>query len=98
MKYLRKAIPFLAIPLVISCSVAKKSSNATVIRDCTGTYLRMDSKDYLVCNATVLKDVKTGSAVNAVFSKTDKCPELEGVMVCMMYHKNEGTIRIDSFK
>lgn len=85
-----------AFATVLSCATADSKKNATVIRDCTGTYLRIDSKDYLVCNESVLKPFATNAAVSAKFNKITECKEHEGKMVCMMYHENEGLIRINS--
>jgi hypothetical protein len=89
-------ILILAIVLVAGLSAsfttaAKKQ--ATVFRDCTGTYLRMDKTDYLVCNKEILQDVPDGSAVTVKFRKVKKCPPTDEV-VCMMYHEHKGTVKI----
>ncbi len=82
------------IALLLSCATAGLGKTATVTRDCTGTYLRMDSKDWLVCNADILNKYKEGATVSAKFVKTDECPEFADKIFCMMYHENEGLIRI----
>lgn len=83
----------------ITCtSILPASEKATVVRDCTGTYLRVATKDYLVCNNTILKNYKEGAEVTAKFAKTDSCPEFNDKAVCMMYHENEGTVRISEVK
>jgi len=81
-----------------SCAASGAAKKATVTRDCTGTYLRVDSKDWLVCNAEILSRHKEGAVVNAKFIKTDQCPEFADKIFCMMYHENEGLIRITELK
>lgn len=94
MKVLRSSLAVIAMAFLTSCSAAKIDQKATIVRDCTGTYLRIDAKDYLVCNTDILKNYKEGHVVTATFKKVKDCPEFNGIMVCMMYHENEGTIRI----
>ncbi|TXF79162.1 hypothetical protein [Chryseobacterium sp.] len=85
--------------LNIACTaILPTAEKATVIRDCTGTYLRMDKKDFKVCNNAVLKNYKEGVEVTVKFAKTDSCPEFNDKAVCMMYHENEGTVRISEVK
>ncbi len=93
---MKKLLLGIACATLISCATADSNANAIVIRDCTGTYLRIDSKDYLVCNESILKPYATNSAVTASYNKITVCKEHEGKMVCMMYHENEGLIRITS--
>ena len=98
MKILGGVVSALILPLVLSCSTVKNPESAKVVRDCTGTYLQIDKKDYLVCNVDILKNFKEGETVSATFEKTDYCPEFEGQVVCMMYHQNEGKIRVKTVK
>ena len=53
-----------------SCSTNIKHDRlftGTIVRDCTGTYIRVDDKeDYLVCNNEMLSDKKEGEIVSAV--------------------------------
>lgn len=97
MKILKSlSLSVFAVSVLAACNSVppKKSAEATVVRDCTGTYLRINSNDYLVCNSGVLKDYQEGSKVKANYSKTTYCPEKEGQIVCMMYHENKGMINI----
>ena len=87
----------MVLPLVLSSSV-NNPELAKVVRDCTGTYLQIDKKDYLVCNSDILKNFKEGQTVSATFEKTDYCPEFEGQVLCMMFHKNEAKIRVNTVK
>lgn len=78
--------------LIVSCTkVADK--DMLVIRDCTGTYLQYDEKDYHVCNADVLLAYDSGDEVNASFEKIDDCNQ-NGQITCEMFHQNEGWIKV----
>ena len=84
----------------LSCkSVQNSSQKGTVVRDCTGTYLRVgENNDYLVCNSDALKEKKDGEKVSIVFVYTKECAERDGKIMCMMYHENKGMIRVKSIK
>lgn len=72
----------------------ERCDNMTVVRDCTGTYLRVDQKDYHVCNTEKLASFSDGAQVKASFKKVKDCPAREKEIVCMMYHANEGWIEV----
>jgi DhnA family fructose-bisphosphate aldolase class Ia len=80
-----------------SCSKHRMAS-MTVVKDCTGVYLRQDKKDYHVCNDEILSALKDGSEVKASFVKVQGCPAQKDRMVCMMYHENEGWIEVERTK
>lgn len=61
----------------------------TVIKDCTGSYLRYDGKDYHVCNVEVVENYDSGMEVEASFKKINEC-SVGNATVCDMYHQNEG--------
>ncbi|GGG52793.1 hypothetical protein [Epilithonimonas arachidiradicis] len=86
--------------LLFSCAtVHDRLQTGTIVRDCTGTYLRVaENEDYLVCNAEILESKKDGEKVSLVYDNTDKCPERDGKIMCMMYHENKGMIRVKSVK
>lgn len=96
MKHLKSTLAVAGLAIMTSCSVFNVKSTATVVKDCTGTYLRIDKKDYQVCNADILKNHQQGSTVSATYRKVQKCPELDGRIVCAMYHEKAGNIRIQS--
>ena len=98
MKLLKLAYSALFAAIMMSCAAGGAAKTATVTRDCTGTYLRVDSKDWLVCNAEILSKHKEGAVVSAKFERTNLCPEFADKVVCMMYHENEGLIRITDLK
>lgn len=81
-----------------SCSTAVKHDRlftGTIVRDCTGTYIRIDNKvDYLVCNAEILSEKKEGESVSVIYDFEKTCDELDNKATCMMYHEHKGKIRI----
>lgn len=79
---------------LISC---KKENDqiVTVIRDCTGTYLRWEGNDYQVCNPEKISAFQDGSTATAVFKKIKDCnSKASAPAVCYMLHLNEGWIEI----
>jgi hypothetical protein len=79
---------------ILSC---KKVANveATIVRDCTGTYLRFDSKDYRVCNHDKLASYPDGKKLVVSFKKVNQCNgSAADEIVCYMFHENEGWIEV----
>lgn len=86
---------------LLSCtSMNNKSSEiGTIVRDCTGTYVRIAEKgDFLVCNDHLLKSKNEGDKVSFTYEITNNCPEKDGLITCMMYHENKGMIKINTLK
>ena len=68
---------------LISC---KKTGTMTVIKDCTGQYLRFNELDYRICNTETVSHINSGTIVDAAFKKsTGKCDDKIAVH-CMMLH------------
>lgn len=86
--------------LIFSCAtVHDRLQTGTIVRDCTGTYLRVaENEDYLVCNSEILESRKDGEKVSLVYDYTKECKERDGKIMCMMYHENKGMIRVKSVK
>lgn len=97
MKALKATLGILIFGSMICCATAVPKTG-TIVSDCTGKYLRIEGKDYLVCNTDLIKNYREGTSVTATFEKIEKCPEFDGKIACMMYHENEGLIRIKSIK
>jgi len=70
----------------------------TVVKDCSGTYLRLDGKDYHVCNEEKLSSFSSGTNVTATFKTLQNCKALEEKIVCKLYHQNEGWIEVCNLK
>lgn len=86
--------------LLFSCAtVHDRLQTGTIVKDCTGTYLRVgENEDYLVCNSDILASKKEGEKVFVVYDYTKECKERDGKIMCMMYHENKGMIRVKSVK
>ena len=85
------------VTLAVSCK--KQDSDmqtVTVVRDCTGTYLRYQEKDYQVCNLEKLNSYADGAVVLANFRKISQCTgSANDAVVCYMLHPNEGWIEVE---
>ena len=97
---MKKLLLITSVAALLTLLSCKRETNKpmTVIKDCTGTYLRMDGKDFQVCNIGKLTFFSSGTTVNATFKKIDNCKRLEGKVVCKMLHQNEGLIEIVKLK
>ena len=91
-------VTILLLSTVFSC---KKVNNRTmtVVKDCTGSYLRFVGKDYSVCNLDKVAAFDNGTKVKASFRKTKDCSDTgQQIFVCMMIHKSEGWITIEKIE
>jgi len=80
--------------VICSCQKAKNKS-VILVQDCTGTYLRLDSKDFKVCNLEKTEGFTNGTSVIASYRKIKDCNgSAKNVTTCKMYHKNEGWIEV----
>lgn len=97
-KLYSSAIGILLLGIFFGC---KKDNYfaATVVRDCTGTYLRWQDKDYHVCNTEKTEPFENGARVKTLFNSIKECNSpVIGQPVCDMYHQNEGWIEISIIK
>lgn len=83
----------LLILLTLS-SCNKTTRNGKINRDCTGTYLELNDKDYLICNPTMTDSYQDGSSVKVKFESELSCPSNSGSFICELYHKNYGFVKI----
>lgn len=84
--------------LLFSCEKNISTEKVTVVKDCTGTYIRYQEKDYQVCNISKLSPYTDGQLIKVSFNKINSCsnPDVTGAIICMMYHENEGWVDITS--
>ena len=97
---MKKILSITAITLlftIFSCN-KEKCKSMTVVKDCSGTYLSIDGKDFHVCNQEKLSSFSSGTTVTATFKKIANCKALEEQSVCMLYHQNEGWIEVCNLK
>lgn len=99
---MKNFIPFtfiVSIALVLFLSSCDKlETQAIVVKDCTGTYLRINQKDYMVCNYEVLQNHSNGAEIRVDFKTAESCFHLIDLVVCEMYHENEGLIQVTKIK
>lgn len=95
--YLIAILLTLTLSSLISCEKDNNAKSVVVIKDCTGDYLRYDSKDYLVCNRDKLADFDNNTNAIATFKRIETCSG-EPYVVCMMYHQHEGYIEVKSIR
>lgn len=87
-----------AVFALMSCK-KESGEKVTVVKDCTGTYLQINGKDYQVCNLEKTNGFANGTTVIASYKKISKCTgSAADQIVCMMYHENEGWIEVMSIR
>ncbi len=97
MKRLTLLFALFIVLTFISCR-KENTQSATVIKDCTGTYLRMSKKDFFVCNVSITESYKSEAQVLVSFKNVQECNPDENEIVCYMLHENEGPIEISKIK
>lgn len=95
--------PFYIFLVIVLCSFTscKKDSysNATIIKNCTGTYLRVLDKEYKVCNVKKTATFEDQQKVLANFSLTKECKSEDfSGGICAMAYPFEGLINIIDIK
>ena len=95
----RNFIAVIFFLLILSGCSKEDFQNAIVVRDCTGTYLRVTDKDYRVCNLDKVASFPDGAEVTAKFKTIDgdDCDALHDFW-CAMFHASEGMIKIEKIK
>jgi len=86
----------LLLSAILTNCKKESTQTVTVVRDCTGTYLRWHEKDYQVCNLEKVFSFPHGAVVAATFSKIKECNgSAKDEIVCLMLHPNEGRIEVN---
>jgi hypothetical protein len=92
-----KRILAIAIMACIGLSACNKEEQdaMTVIKDCTGTYLRKNGFDYRVCNTEKTLKFNHEARVRVTYKNLKQCtgPEMDAP-VCEKFHHNAGWIEI----
>ena len=92
-------LSLLVLTTLFTSCIKEINKNVTVVRDCTGTYLRMDGKDYQVCNLEKVSPFADGVTVKASFKKLQECNgSARYAIICKMNHQDEGWIEVDKIK
>jgi hypothetical protein len=96
---MKKLLLITTVAALLTLFSCKRETNImTVVKDCTGTYLRIHGKDFKVCNLGKLSSVPAGATVTATLKKIDNCKSLDDRFFCAMFHENEGWVEIVKLK
>ena len=87
-------ISILALVLIAATSCDKSKVRMTVVKDCTGVYLRNNSRDYYVCNAELLEGNSAGDKVKVSYDELEECFGVLEPVACEMLHLYNGKIEI----
>lgn len=97
-----KTIFPLLIVVALTINLACKKSihkEATVVKDCSGTYLKIGGKDHQVCNAESLSSFESGDKVTINYKCLESCDNLLPIpAICYLNHPNEGWIEVLKIK
>ena len=94
---MRNLLLLIVLTFFITCKTKKdavENTTAQIIRDCTGTYIRMNEKDYKVCNEKTIENIESNTTVNLAFKSVENCPVKDDIVMCMMYHETEGFVEV----
>ena len=90
-----KNIFIAAFSILLLASCGKVKRNAEIDRDCTGTYLRLNNRDYMICNPEMVNSYADGSPIKVKYNTISECaPSDPNIIVCEMYHKYFGHVEI----
>lgn len=78
---------------VSACSKDFLTVDATIEKNCTGTYLKIDNKFSYVCNSEVLASYANGQAVSVSYESLEGCSST-GSTVCAMAFSYDSVIEI----
>lgn len=94
----RHLFPAILTLLIILPSCNRKyNQSASIVRDCTGTYLRWRDADYYIVNDDTTDDFNNDDEVNVTFKDVTKNADkitFENESNCMLYHAIEGLVEI----
>ena len=95
MKYL---ILITTLLILFSCSKGPLKVETTLIKDCTGSYLRMEGlKDHFICNDDIVADIENNTIIDAEFILEENCENDTG-FICEMFHEYSEIITITKIK
>ncbi len=91
---MKRLLLLISLPAIAALSCNKvQERQMIVVRDCTGTYLRLNQKDYQVCNTSATDMFAAGTLVKASFKSIEGCSQAPQ-FVCELYHPSDGWIKI----
>lgn len=98
MRILIRVFTFMVISLLVSCN-REFNQPAQVIKDCTGTYIRFEGKDFQVCNTSITDPIADNAEVLTSFKVIKNCDrDDEDLPKCMMLHEFEEWVEVQKIK
>ena len=93
---MKRSLVFLCCFLfIITVSCDKSKHRMTVVKDCTGVYLRQKSgQDFKVCNDHLLDDIADGEKISVSYENLEECFGIIESAACFLEHIYEGKIEI----
>ncbi|MEO7049078.1 MAG: hypothetical protein ABI091_27485 [Ferruginibacter sp.] len=72
------------------------TTNGIIIKDCTGTYLRLNEKDYKVCNLEKVSSFQSDTNVRVTFKQLKNCEgTANSTPICYLLHQYVAWIEIE---
>jgi hypothetical protein len=91
----------LLLTMLVTVSACKRefTNEASIERDCTGTYLSILYTRYKVCNPEKIANISAGTAVEVSFKKLRKCDGSGDFSpTCELYHHFDAWAEITDIK
>ncbi len=80
-----------------SCS-KQLTTEGYLNKNCTGDYIKINSKEYLICNYKMIENIANGSKINFNYKLVNQCSENDNRVHCLMLYEHDGFIEIKKIK
>ena len=80
----------LGIFLLGSCGITQEMQG-TIVKDCTGTYIRHNNIDYKICNESEIGTAYVDQRITVNYSEVKEC---KNVSSCPIYHPAAKNIKV----
>ncbi len=89
---------YIATALLISLAILSSCERVSgvkgeIVKNCTGSYLKIEDTNLRICNSKLVADLPDGSLVKASYKEPKICKADEEI-VCMMYYEYDADIEI----
>jgi len=89
----------LLIAIASLCCCKKESyTHATIVKNCTGTYLKIIDKSYKVCNTSKTDAFAADQSVLVSFNLIKKCSNPEPYSSCSMAYLYDAVVNVANIK
>lgn len=87
----------LSFVVMISCKKELNYVEATVEKNCTGDYIKVNDSFLLVCNKEKLASFESGQKIQVAFQAIKKCNSGNGI-ICALAFAFKETVKINGIK